>query len=178
MAKQNYGGVYANMEFPPYEYIPYPRHVITGPKGQFEIAYSEEEERKIKARLMRERDEAPVENEPFAHDQEKEILISRARELGVPINRKWSKEKLKSVVSTAENEIDNLPPEDDYDNFPATVSPETHLKNSFTAPAEEEHHSEEDKDVLIAKAKELGFPATKLWGIPRLKASIAEATAR
>lgn len=177
MAKQNYGGVYANMDFPPYEYIPYPRHVITGPNGMFEVANSEEEEKKIKDRLRKQRDEAPEEVEAYIVDPEKEILISRARELGVPINRKWSKQKLEQVVGSAEAETDNLPPEEpellEIDNS-ELVSDSKELEALVAKIGD----SEEDKEVLLEKAKELGLAANRLWGIPRLKAAISEAINR
>jgi hypothetical protein len=35
----------------------------------------------------------------------------------------------------------------------------------------------DDKDALIAKAKELGIPATKNWGVAKLEAAIADAEA-
>lgn len=177
MAKKNYGGVYANMEFPPYEYIPYPRHIITGPNGLYEVANSEEEEKRIKDRLRKAHDDAPAEFEAFIADPEKDILVSRARELNVPINRKWSKQKLQQVIQEAESAIDSLPPEDQEDA--KSVFAETpvidhfaHIQTSLSAPAQIE---EDDKDELVAQAKALGLPATKVWGIPRLKASIAEA---
>jgi len=170
MAKQNYGGVYANMDFPPYTYVPYPRHIATGPRGEYEVAYSEEEERKIKARLQREHDNMPEEVEAFATDPEKEILISRARELNVPINKKWSKEKLKSVVSAAEADIDNLPPEDEDDDHIGVVS--------LTAPTNnnDDNAETDDKEALLGQARDLGIKAQgmHLWGVPRLKATIAE----
>lgn len=176
MAKKNYGGVYANMEFPPYEYVPYPRHIITGPNGLFEVAHSEQDEKEIKTRLRKERDEAPEESEAFAIDPEKEILISRARELSVPINRKWSKEKLGKVVRDAEDAIDNLPPEDDQPVKQSQINLDDEPAEDFVE--EPKLESTEDKAELIAQAKALGIPATFLWGVPRLKASIAEAQAK
>lgn len=172
MAKHNYGGVYANMDFPPYEYVPYPRHVKTGPASdQYEVAYNEEDEAKIKARLKKAHDDAPAETEAFLIDPEKEILISRARELNVPINRKWSKQKLEQVLKLAEQEIDDLPPEDDSSSDQTNLFP--NAKENVSA----QDYDEEDKDELIAQAKALGYQATRLWGIPRLKASIAEGKA-
>lgn len=170
MAKQNYGGVYANMDFPTYEYHPYPRHVIIGAGGLYEVALNEEEERKIKARLKKEREETPAEIEAFIVDPDKEILISRARELNVPINRKWSKAKLESVVKQAEEAIDNLPPESDDDS----LAPEDTHPDLFHVPFDS--GKEDDKDALLAKAKDLGIKTQgmHLWGVPRLKATIAE----
>lgn len=147
MAKQNYGGVYANMEFPPYEFREYPKHVVTGPFGQYEVANNETEETVIRAKLQKDHDDAPAVAAPMVADPAKEILISRAREIGVPFNPMWSKVKLDAVVKAAEAELDNLPPEED------------------------------DKDALIARANALGIKATKLWGIPRLKQDIAAAEA-
>lgn len=171
MAKHNFGGVYANMDFPPYEFQPYPKHVKTGPSGEYEIAFDEAEERKIKARLQEQYENAPAETELFVVDPEKEILISRARELGVPINRKWSKEKLTKVVREAEAAIDDLPPEDEEDNFIKTSAPRMPQEVNV-----EPETTEIDKDALIEEAKLLGLPATKLWGVPRLQAAIAEIT--
>ena len=171
MAKQNYGGVYANMDFPTYEYRAYPRHIVTGPNGLYEVANSAEEEMKIKARLRKTYDEMPSEPMLLTADPEKEILISRARELNVPINRKWSKQKLENVLKEAEAAIDDLPPEDELtqlDDLPAT--------EDFAEEVTAEDLDEEDKDALLAKAKSLGIKVQgmHLWGVPRIKATIAE----
>lgn len=175
MAQQrNYGGVYANMDFGPRVWVEYPKHICTGPNGQYEVANNLEEEQVIVARIRKEGGEVPVHVAPHIQDPEKEILMSRARELEVPFNPKWSKAKLKQIVQQAELDIDNLPPEE---------STKTRVEEQ---PKEEEIVEEESetgisqdelKDQLIAEAKELGIPANRLWGIPRLKSSIAEAKA-
>jgi hypothetical protein len=157
MAKQNLGGVYANMDFPPYVWTEYPKHIKTGNGSEFSIANNAEEEAKILAKLQKNEDDAPPETYNYVADPEKEILISRAAELGVPINRKWSKSKIQTVVQGAEDNVDALPAE----------LPEV----EEVIP---EENSEQYKDKLIAEAKDLGIPANKLWGIPRLKSSIAE----
>lgn len=160
---QNLGGVYANMDFPPYTYIEYPKHIIVGPHGQTKIVQNAEEEKVLKAAMQKEHDDAPPAPLFYAADPEKDILISRANELGVPINTKWSKAKLEQVVKAAEDEIDNLPAEGqefDYTS-PAVISVE---------------ESTDDKEELIAEAKSLGIDGKNfhLWGVPRLKAAIAE----
>jgi hypothetical protein len=168
MAKRDYAGVYANMEFPPYQYQPYPRHVTTGPHGQYEIANNEDEERRIKSKFNSTHTESAFSSadETVAPvvDHEREILISRALDLGVPINRKWSKDKLKRIVSEAEAAVDDLPA-DEVQSDEDKSQPDLF----------EESLESEDKDELIEQAKELGIPATRVWGVPRLKASIKEA---
>lgn len=151
MAKQNLGGVYANMDFPPYEYREYPKHIRTGPYGRYEVANNAAEEEKILAKLKQDNDDAPAIMAPLIADPEKEILISRARELGIAFNSQWSKAKLTLVVQAAEKEIDNLPPEEELD----------------------------EKAKLYAEAKSLGLKAQgmHLWKIERLKAAIAEVKA-
>lgn len=176
MAKQNFGGVYANMEFPPYTYQPYPRHIHTGPHGQYEVANSEEEETQIRARLQKDHDDAPAAPVPYVADPAKEILISRARELGVPFNALWSKAKLQKTVDEAEAAVDDLPPEElpkvkkMVEAAPEDEDVEDSEEDQFNSP-------EDYKDHLIAEANSLGIKANKLWGIPRLKSSIAEANA-
>lgn len=175
MAKQNMGGVYANMDFPPYSYQPYPRHIVTGPHGKYEVAHSAEEESKILAKLQKDQDDAPAEPVHFVADPEKEILISRARELQVPFNSLWSKAKLKKLVEQAEADTD-------VDSLPAEDLERKKLITSITAEDVEEEEAAESaedyKETLIAKARNLGINANKLWGIPRLKASIAEKQVR
>lgn len=160
MAKPHTGGVYANMDFPPYVYQPYPRHVPTGPHGKYEVANSEAEEAAILGKLQKDQDDAPAVMAPHVADPEKEILISRARELGVPFNSKWSKMKLQLLVNEAEAAVDDLPPEEEP----------TKRKGKSVEDVEEGL-----KDHLIEQAKALGIPANKLWGIPRLRSSISEA---
>lgn len=155
MAKQNFGGVYANMDFPPYVWTEYPKHVPTGANGKYEVAFNEADEERILAKLQKTEDDAPAKVEPYVADPEKEILISRARELQVPFNPKWSKAKLERIVQEAEDEVDALPVE-------------------TTAKKLDEVTSEEDKDELIARAKALGIPANRLWGVPRLLTMIAD----
>lgn len=155
MAKQNFGGVYANMDFPPYVWVEYPKHLIVGPHGKYEIVNSKEEEAKLRERIQSDEDAAPAEYVPYVPDPEKEILLSRARELGLPFNSKWSKTKLLSIVEEAEAETDNLPAEVDQ-----ITSPDMY------------------KEKLIAEARSLGIQATKLWGIPRLESHIASAKSK
>ncbi len=152
--KQNLGGVYANMEFPTYEYTEFPKHVVIGPHGKYVVIHNKEEENELLAKLQQDYDDAPPETVRHVVDPAKEILISRAAELGVAINRQWSVAKLQKVIQEVEEAVDNLPPEGDSVGGKAPV---------------------ENKDELIAKAKSLGIKATHLWGIPRLKAEIAAA---
>lgn len=150
MAKQNLGGVYANMEFPTYEYREYPKHIRTGLHGAYEIAQNENDEMRILTKLKQDDDNAPaIAPQALVADPEKEILISRARELGIAFNSQWSKAKLKVAIDTAEKEVDNLPPEEELD----------------------------EKAKLFKEAKSLGLKAQgmHLWKIDRLKAAIADA---
>lgn len=149
MAKQNLGGVYANMDFPPYVWQEYPKHIKTGQYGQFEIAANAQDEERILSKLQLEDDNAPAIAAPLVADPEKEILISRAVELGIAFNPKWSKAKLTTVIDIAEKEVDNLPPEEEVD----------------------------EKAKLYAEAKSLGLKAQgmHLWKAERLKAAISEA---
>lgn len=183
MAKQNLGGVYANMDFPPYVWQEYPKHISTGPYGKFETVHSKQEEMAILARLDSEFDNAPAEAVKYVPDPEKDILIARARELGVAINPKWSKAKLSVVVSEAEEAVDNLPAE-----LPqARERPSNKLTLGNVAPPQSMLPAEDPKDAqydspddlknaLYLEAKDLGINGTgmHLWGIPRLKQAIAE----
>lgn len=173
MAKQNLGGVYANMEFPPYEFREYPKHITTGLYGQHEVVNSAQEEEALRARLQKALEDKPADAVHLVADPAKEILISRAYELGVAINRKWSNAKLAKVVKEAEDAIDDLPPEQigRKKSAPIEVISEPEAE-------EETGSADELKEYLISQAKELGIPANKLWGIPRLKTSIAEAKAK
>jgi hypothetical protein len=172
MAKQNFGGVYANMEFPPYVWQEYPKHIITGPHGKFTTVNSKIEESELRQKLQIAHDDMPAESLVQVIDPDKEILISRAHELGVPINRKWSKAKLEAVVKAAEDEIDNLPADEQI------IERKSVVQNHDDEPAEEMESGkteEEYKDELIAIAKQLGVKnVSRLWGIPRLKATIVE----
>lgn len=188
MAKQNFGGVYANMDFPPYVWQEYPKHIPTGPYGKFEVAYSKADEDKIVARLDNEFDNAPAEAVKFVPDPEKDILIARARELRIPINAKWSKAKLSQLVSEAEEAVDSLPAE--LPNPRERPSNKLTLANSTPQPIsmisaedpnDEKFESADDlKNSLYLKAKEIGVTGTgmHLWGIPRLKQAIAEHEAK
>lgn len=180
MAKQNMGGVYANMEFPPYEFREYPKQVNTGPHGKFTVVHTRAEEDKLRQQLQKDHDDAPAEYVPHVADPEKEILISRARELGVPFNSKWSKAKLKITVQEAEADVDSLPAEQpvkargpEYGNEDGDLP-----ISSPPAEGEEDYETPEElKAALLAKAKSMGINPTgiHLWGIPRLKSAIAEA---
>lgn len=172
MAKQNYGGVYANMDFHPYVYTEYPKHVSTG-NGRYEVVNNEAEELKILDKLQIVNDAAPAEAIRHVADPEKDILIARAYELGVAINRKWSKQKLEQVVKTAEDDVDSLPADE------TTIKPVSQVVVSqFEIP--EETPPVDEKAELLAEAKALGITpqGVHLWGIPRLKAAIAEVKAR
>ena len=172
---QNLGGVYANMDFPPYTYIEYPKHITVGPHGKIEVANNIDEEKAIRSRLQKASDDAPAEIHNYVADPEKEILISRARELGVPFNAKWSKAKLQSVVDAAELEIDNLPPEDSEAKKAAQEAAiEQQFDDEDPDPVES---AEEEKTRLYEKAKSLGINEKNmhLWGASRLKSAIAEA---
>lgn len=154
MAKQNLGGVYANMEFAPYSFQEYPKHVQTGPWGKYEIARDTKEEQEILARVNQKfeaHQDAQARDEAEALlDPHHESLVAKARMLGVPFNSKWSTPKLQIVINEAEKSMDDLPPEEN-------ISDVRH-----------------NQDELIARAKSLGIPATRLWGIPRLLREIAE----
>lgn len=156
MARSNFGGVYANMDFPPYIFREYPKQIKTG-DGIFEIVNSSEEETALRERLRT--------GTTKELDVQRERLIERAASLGVPINKKWSVEKLSAVIRAAEP-----------DDIILDISANDDLPPEIEDPAEEES-ARDDKDALIAKAKALGISANKLWGIPRLKAQIAEAEA-
>lgn len=157
MAKQNLGGIYQNMEFTPWVFKEYPKHVPTGPYGQFAVANNAEEEHRILKRVQQDQDDAPALTMPHVRDPEKDILISRAQELQVPFNPKWSKGKLQQLVDEAEEQVDMLPVDESRlhpADFADTVA---------------------EKDRLIAEAKALGIPANRIWGIPRLQDVIKRA---
>lgn len=171
MAKQNLGGVYANMDFPAYEWKEFPKAVTTGPHGQYVVVQSAIEESEVRSKLQKDQDDAPAIHIPYVADPEKEILISRARELGVAFNPKWSKAKLQVTVNEAEREVDSLPaelPKKKSAPVITTIEPEIELHNESP---------EDTKARLVAEVKALGINPTgiHLWGIPRLKAAIAEA---
>ncbi len=174
MANRNLGGVYANMEFKPYQYQEYPKHIRTGDHGQYTVVYDATEERALLNSMKQIQDNEPAYVAPLVADPEKEILISRCRELGVAFNSKWSKQKLLGVVRDAEAAVDDLPPE------------EAPTKKAKVEEPEEIDDTEQEivdqdalKDKLIAQAKELGIPnVNRLWGIPRLQLHISEAQAK
>ncbi len=170
MAQRNYGGVYANMNFPHYEFQEYPKHVITGSKGQFVVVNNKKEEDELRAKLASIAPEIITEDAMV--DPEKELLFGRAKELGVPFNRMWSKTKLQKVIDEAELSFDNLPAEGE-------IPGGTFLAKYPEAPSPDADPTVEvDEDALklelIAQAKALGINATRLWGIPKIRAAIAE----
>lgn len=182
-ANANFGGVYANMDFEPYQYREFPKHIPTGTHGEYAVALNPREEANIRARVQEEADaEAAQEQGHTAMDPQKEILFGRAKELGIPFNRKWSISKLQELIITAEAAIDELPAEENLPvvqvvkepankliNFATTIDPG--VKTTVSTPEE----SEEDKDLLIEEARDLGLPATRVWGVAKLKAEIAKA---
>jgi hypothetical protein len=159
MAKQNLGGVYANMEFPPYEFREYPKHIKTGNRNNFEVANNVKEEEEIRSRLQLEKEVRIQAQEAEPTDPIRESLIKTLNKMNVPFNNKWSNTKLQMTIANAELETDNLPA----------------IENVATENNELEETEEEDKDALIAQAKSLGINASRVWGIPRLKKEIAEA---
>lgn len=171
-----YGGVYENMDFEqiygPKEFKEYPKFIPTGPHGQGTVVQTADEERDLRARMQKDEDDAPAYVAPLVADPEKEILISRCRELGAAFNPKWSKAKLKATVETAEADVDNLPAELPLQK---KSKAQTHLSDE---PELAEIDPETDVHAtLLAEAKSIGIKAVgmHLWGIPRLKLAIAEA---
>lgn len=176
MAKQNYGGVYANMDFGTYEFREYPKHIKTGKYGQFVEVHNKEEEIAILGDI--EKKQAATQIPDASIDHEKEALISKARKMGIPINALWSKSKLEKTIQQAEEELDNLPAEGDEVETSKVLEISTPTLASASSSIPDGLTEEQYKDQLIATAKELGFKsASRLWGIARLKASIAEAEA-
>lgn len=176
VARQNLGGVYANMDFPPYEFKEFPKAVPVGPHGQTTIVSTKEEENILLKKIQKDHDDAPAEVIPSVPDPEKEILISRARELGAAFNSKWSKAKLKATIDAAEMEIDNLPPEGEEENEEPDDGVQELSLNSLRPMDKSYNDQEALKESLLEEAKALGLKGTgmHLWGIPRLKAAIAE----
>jgi hypothetical protein len=174
MVRKPYGGVYENMDFAniygPYSFQEYPKHVPIGPDGKYAIANSREEEDAIVARLNL-LDNLPPEPAPLVSDPEKEILISRARELGVPINTKWSKQKIKATIATIEEDVDELPVEE------ANVGEQEVYQSPQHAAVVS---ASTEKSALLAEARSVGVYDSHMhvWGVPRLKAAIAEAKAK
>ena len=173
MAKQNLGGVYAGMDFPPYEWKEYPKHVAIGPHGQTKIVQSAEEEQKLRAELQSEQDNEPAQQLPHVADPTRAILISRAREIGAAINPNWSITKLKSTIEAAEADLDSLPPE-------TLVTTKATHEAAPEVPVLHNQSPDDQKAELIERLKELDPTAKNLhlWGIPRLKAAIAEQEAK
>lgn len=181
-ARRPYEGVYATIDFPPYEYQEFPKYIATGMHGKFEIAYTQEEELEIRTRNQLQSNVISAGRQFSQTDPERELLAGRAAELGVPINRKWSIAKLKQVIMDAEKSIDDLPADEGLQATPQI--------NVDDLPPDENEHVKQEvppalvvdqarlKDDLIAKARSMGINANKLWGIPRLKATIAEAEQR
>lgn len=165
-----YGGVYANIDYDklygPKKYHRYPMHIPVNSEGRYLIANNEEEEKAIRDKLQEQFDNSPAEQLPYFSDPEKDILISRARELNVPFNSKWSKAKLRAVVEQAEQDIDALPPE--------IITPKGKQEIFTAAPLPAAEDLEEDIEALRSEAKALGGKAVHLWGVPRLKQFIEE----
>lgn len=181
MAKAKpYGGVYENYDFEkvygPREWVEYPKAIPTGTgpfDKSFKVALTAEEESAIRIALKQEfEDNLPAEVHAHVADPEKEILISRARELGLAFNEKWSKSKLQGIIANAEAEVDNLPAE-----LPI-AKPETRTMPSslLGLPASQDEENEDVHAKLLDEAKRLGIKERNmhLWGVPRLKAAIAE----
>jgi hypothetical protein len=158
MARANrpYGGVYENMDFGTYAYQEYPKHIKTGDHGKYEVALNAEEEATIRARLDFKKEVITAKQEALGPDIEKEKLILRCEDLDIPINRKWSVEKLHMLIRQAESSIDALPAE------PASIE----KVEGRNGPRHKE---------LLEEAKTLGINVNHLWGIPRLEAAIAKA---
>lgn len=174
-ARKPYGGVYEGMDFEaiygPKEWKEFPKAVVTGPHGKSVVVQNAIEEKALRAQIQKDEDDAPAEQPVFAADPEKEILISRARELGVAFNPKWSKAKLKATVETAEADVDSLPAET------KTHTPSKSLEEiAANLPPLHNESIEDQKERLLDQAKAMGVKgnAMHMWGIPRLKAAIAE----
>lgn len=185
MAKHKpYGGVYENYDFEkvygPKEWAEYPKAVPTGTTQfdkSYKVANNAEEEAAIRASMKQQfEDNLPAETHAYVADPEKEILISRARELEVPFNAKWSKAKLQVLITTAESEVDNLAAE-----LPLTKE---QIKEAATSLLGAQHVPEEENEdvhaTLLEEAKRLGIKERNmhLFGVPRLKAMIAEHKAK
>lgn len=184
-AQKPYGGVYENYDFEkvygPREWVEYPKAIPTGTTQfdkSFKIANNKAEEDDIRAKFNQQiEDSLPAEQHAYVADPEKEILISRARELKIPLNEKWSKSKLQGLISQAEADVDALPVE---------IEPsKEQIKDAKLSLLGHSHISqdEENEDVhskLLNEAKSLGIKERNmhLWGVPRLKAAIAEEKAK
>jgi hypothetical protein len=174
-----YGGVYENMDFEtiygPKEWHEFPKAIPTGPDGQSTIVQNAAEEKAIRARMQKDEDDAPALQPAYVADPEKEILISRARELNVPFNPKWSKAKLTATVEAAESDVDNLPAE-----AKATPQHKSLAEIAESLPPLHNESIEDQKERLLDQAKAMGIKgnAMHMWGIPRLKAAMAEHEAK
>lgn len=180
-AKRPYGGVYENMDFPTYEFTEYPKHVPSGAHGKYEIAHTAEEEAEISARVGYKQEVIAQEQRELGPDPQRERLILRARELDVPINRKWSLYKISSLIKEAEESLDALPAEpiDYHTSNSAKVAKPTLVAAKIVDPDDEPAENEEPskKEVhsqLFKEAKALGIECHHVWGIPRLQSAIAE----
>jgi hypothetical protein len=172
-----YAGVYENYDwekvYGPKQWVEYPKAIPTGPHGQFKVVQNAEEEKVIRAALQEIHDNTPPYQEPHVADNEKDVLISRARELKIPINTQWSKKKLLQVIADKEAEVDDLPPED-------LVDPKPLIAPILAQADETENENEDLHTTLLNQAKHMGIHERNmhLWGVPRLKAAIAEEKAK
>lgn len=154
MAKaRSFGGVYENMDFAPYVFQEYPKHIKTGDHGRFEVALNAEEEAEIRSRIEFKNEVITAKQEALGPDKEKEKLILRCEELDIPINRKWSSQKLYDLIREAESAIDALPPE----------------------PSLLDTRGTDEHKALLEEARALGINVHHAWGTPRLKAAIEKA---
>ena len=170
MARQKpYGGVYENMDFGNYVYQEYPKHIRTGDHGKFEVVQNEEEEKRVRAKLVKKTEIIQAEQLALGPDIEKEKLLLRCKELDIPVNSKWSNQKLYGLIREAEAAVDALPANE---NLPDGYS------SAEEADAEDHMDPEKLREQLIAEAKSLGIAANKTWGTPRLRSNIAEAKRR
>lgn len=184
---RNDGGVFRNMDFAPYQFREFPKMIQTGTHGAYQIVNTKEEENELLAQLGKKHDEEVARIACGPVDPEKEALIARAKYLNVPINRKWSNQKLKALIADAEAEVDDLPPEGDEDEaetpLPETIATKANRliiatnNDEDTDSTDGSHNIQSDeKSQLVARAKELGIhAATRVWGIPKLEHAIEKA---
>ncbi len=167
MAKANLGGIYAAMDFPPYEYREYPKHIVIGPHGQYKTAQNSKEEAEIKSQLSQDFVAEQIAAAAPPSDPYHEDLILKARSLQIPFNSRWSNTKLAAVIKEAEEAQDNLPAEE---NVPTTLAIAGQLKSQSDDEA-----GSEDYDALTTKARSLGVNVNRVWGLPRLRREIEQA---
>jgi hypothetical protein len=170
-----YEGVYANMDFPVYEYREYPKHVKIEPHG-FKVVNSKEEEDQLLQTLGRRNEKMKQDIEGMGgetRDPERDFLLRRARELNIPVNKLWSTFKFRGLVQKAEDELDKLPAEQIDDNLPATGEGTAEISVDLSKISEKEQT--DLKKSLLEKAHVLGIPATDSWSITRLQNYISEA---